>query len=169
MYSYEKRKKAVDLFKQYDESFSAVKRELGCPSHTLLTEWILEDVPEENHNCRKSSSLVKCTQQQKEQGILHMCSSPEPVQQMADELGVSWAAMYDWKQGVLRKRDEHSMAKKRIPTENASKETEELVSDGYRRIKSYRIQKELGVNCGIKVQENIRTPMLHFWVAKYNH
>ena len=153
MYSYEKRKKAVDLFKQYDESFSAVKRELGYPnskvslrswvkemeqngklhkeqrrvykysesqrneavkyylshgknvlrtckklgypSRTLLTAWILEDVPEENHNCRKSSPLVKYTQHEKEQAVLHMCSSPEPVQQMADELGVSRAAMYD--------------------------------------------------------------------------
>lgn len=33
MYSYEKRKKAVELFKQYDESFSAVKRELGYPNN----------------------------------------------------------------------------------------------------------------------------------------
>lgn len=26
-----------------------------------------------------------------------MCTSPKPVQHMADELGVSRAAMYDWK------------------------------------------------------------------------
>ena len=43
MYSYEKRKKAVDLFKQYDESFSAVKRELGYPnSKALLRSWVRE-------------------------------------------------------------------------------------------------------------------------------
>lgn len=187
MYSYEKRKKAVDLFKQYDESFSAVKRELGYPnskaslrswvkeieqygdlhkeqrrspkysesqrkkaveyylshgknvlrtckklgypSHTLLTEWILEDVPEENHNCRKSSPLVQCTQYEKEQAVIHMCTCPAPVQQMADELGVSRAAMYDWKQRLLRKGDEHSMAKKILKTESTSKETEELLSE----------------------------------------
>lgn len=187
MYSYEKRKKAVDLFKQYDNSYSAVKRELGYPnskgslrswvsemeqngelhkeqkrapkyseiqrkeaveyylthgknvlrtckklgypSHTLLTAWILEDVPEENHACRKSSPLVKCTQYEKEQAVLHMCSSPEPVQQMADELGVSRAAMYDWKKCLLKKGDEHSMAKKRLQQDTALKETEELISE----------------------------------------
>ena len=58
-----------------------------------------------------------------------MCTSPEPVQHMADELGVSRAAMYDWKQRLLRKGDEHSMAKKTLKTESTSKETEELLSE----------------------------------------
>lgn len=187
MYSYENRKRAVELFKQYDESFSAVKRELGYPnskttlrswvreveqngelheeqrrtpkysetqrkeaveyylshgknvlktckklgypSHTLLTTWILEDVPEENHNCRKSSPLIKCSQHEKEQAVLHMCLSPEPVQKMADELGVSRAAMYDWKRRLLQKGDEHSMAKKRHKAENSMKETDELITE----------------------------------------
>jgi transposase-like protein len=42
MYSYEK-KKAVEIFTQYDERFSAVKRELGYSnSKTSLRNWVRE-------------------------------------------------------------------------------------------------------------------------------
>ena len=111
-YSESQRKIAVEYYLSHGKNVLRTCKKLGYSSHTLLTKWILEDVPEENHNCRKSSPLVQYTQYEKEQAVIHMCTCPAPVQQMADELGVSRAAMYDWKQRLLRKGDEHSMAKK---------------------------------------------------------
>ena len=57
-----------------------------------------------------------------------MCSSTSAVQSIADELGVSRAALYDWKSRLLRKGDEHSMAKKRKTVDN-NKTIEELTSE----------------------------------------
>ncbi|MBP3818888.1 MAG: transposase, partial [Butyrivibrio sp.] len=103
-------------------------RILGYPSHPLLTQWIIEDLPQEQHNCRKGSPLVKCSHKEKEAAVLEMCCSPSSVQSIADELGVSRAALYDWKSRFLRKGDEHSMAKKRKSVDT-NKSIEELTSE----------------------------------------
>ena len=42
MYTYEERKRAVDLYIQYDKSIVAVRRELGYPSRGMLYLWIKE-------------------------------------------------------------------------------------------------------------------------------
>src|SRR3989339_1151930 len=42
MYSYEERKKAIELYIKYDKFASAVIRELGYPTHKMLKTWYLE-------------------------------------------------------------------------------------------------------------------------------
>ncbi|XME04371.1 IS3 family transposase [Lachnospiraceae bacterium C1.1] len=127
-YSEEQRKKAVEYYLEHGKNVNRTCRILGYPSRTLLTQWIIEDVPQEQHNCRKGSPLVKYCKEDKEAAVLEMCSSTSAVQSIADELGVSRAALYDWKSRLLRKGDEHSMAKKRKTVDN-NKTIEELTSE----------------------------------------
>ncbi len=126
-YSEEQRQKAVAYYLEHGKNVSRTCHKLGYPSRTLLTQWIMEDLPQEQHNCRKGSPLVKCSQKEKEAAVLEMCNSTSTVQSIADEIGVSRAALYDWKSRLLRKGDEHSMAKKRKPVDNKS--IEELTSE----------------------------------------
>jgi transposase InsO family protein/transposase-like protein len=127
-YSDEQRRTAVEYYLEHGKNVSRTCHILGYPSRTLLTQWIMEDLPQEQHNCRKGSPLVKCSHKEKEAAVLEMCCSPSSVQSIADELGVSRAALYDWKSRFLRKGDEHSMAKKRKSVDT-NKSIEELTSE----------------------------------------
>ena len=55
MYSYEDRKKAVELYKKFDKSASAVVRELGYPTTRMLTLWYREYL--ENGDLHKKSRM----------------------------------------------------------------------------------------------------------------
>lgn len=128
-YTAEQRKAAVNYYLEHGKNVNRTCQMLGYPSHTLLTEWILEDVPAAQHHCRKRTSLVKYSQVEKQEAVLEMCTNPATVKSMADSRGISRAAMYDWKKRLLHKGDEHSMAKKKKKTEVAAQSIEDLITE----------------------------------------
>jgi len=68
MYSYEERKKAVELYIKFDKSASAVVRELGYPTTRMLTLWYREYL--EEGDLHKKSRLQKgYTAEQKKAAI----------------------------------------------------------------------------------------------------
>lgn len=112
-YSDEQRKIAVEYFLEHGKNVNRTCRILGYPSNALLTQWIIEDVPEENHNCRKNTSMIKCAQEDKKAAVIEACTSSETVKSIAAKYGVSRTSIYNWKNSLLRRGCEHSMAKKK--------------------------------------------------------
>ena len=127
-YSAEQRKNAVNYYLEHGKSISRTCRKLGYPGRTLLTQWITEDAPEARHHCRKRIPLVEYSQEEKLEAVLEMCTSPATVKSMADSRGVSRAVLYGWKERLLHKGDEHSMAKKKKP-KVTEKSIEDLITE----------------------------------------
>lgn len=55
-----------------------------------------------------------------------MCATASSVQEIATDAGVARESLYKWKNRMLQKRDQHSMAKK---FNNLSKNREKLLSE----------------------------------------
>lgn len=125
-YSYKEKKKAVDLYLKHNESYSTIQKILGYPSYTLLAKWIAEDVPTEKQCCKRSTSLIKYTEEPKKDIVIKMCTTARSVQEIAADAGVARESLYKWKNQMLQKGDQHSMAKK---FNNLSKNKEELLSE----------------------------------------
>ena len=125
-YTLDERKHAVTYFLIHGKSIRRTCRELGYPSRTLLREWILEDVPAEKQYCKKKSSLVKYTREQKRNLIIKMCTTASSVQEIAANAGVARESLYKWKNQLLQKGEQHSMVKK---LNNLSVDKEELLSE----------------------------------------
>ena len=102
-YTLDERKYAVTYFLIHGKSIRSTCRELGYPSRTLLREWILEDVPAEKQYCKKKSSLVKYTREQKRNLIIKMCTTADSVQEIATDAGVARGSLYKWKNQLLQK------------------------------------------------------------------
>lgn len=125
-YTLKERKRAVAYFLKYRKSLRRTCRELGYPSYTLLAKWIVEDVPAEKQYCKRSSSLIKYTEEQKKDIVIKMCTTASSVQEIATDAGVVRESLYKWKNRMLQKGDQHSMAKK---FNNLSKNREKLLSE----------------------------------------
>ena len=68
MFSYEERKKAVDLYFKYHKNSAAVIRELGYPSRGALRCWIKE-FNEEGNLHEKHKRKSKYTDEQRKQAV----------------------------------------------------------------------------------------------------
>lgn len=93
MYSYEKRKAAVELYLKY-HSYAEVIRELGYPSRHYLEDWI-EKKAGYHKACRKSTSLVKLSEEEKMQAVTDLCAKGKPADDVAKQYGVTRASLYN--------------------------------------------------------------------------
>lgn len=81
-----------------------------------------------------------------------MCATASSVQEIATDAGVARESLYKWKNRMLQKRDQHSMAKK---FNNLSKNREKLLSeqeklqqqviDLQKQVYRLQIEKEQGI------------------------
>jgi len=87
MYSYEERKKAVELYIKFDKSASAVVRELGYPTTRMLTLWYREYL--EEGDLHKKSRLQKgYTAEQKAAAIKYYQEHGRGLARTVKALGV---------------------------------------------------------------------------------
>jgi transposase InsO family protein/transposase-like protein len=108
-FSEEERQKAVDYYLEHGKCVSRTVKILGYPSRPMLNKWILEIAPEEKKTCLSGGSLVKYTQEQKEQAVISLCSRSKPAKEVAAEIGVTREALYNWKRQLLGKGRKESM------------------------------------------------------------
>ena len=87
MYSYDERKKAVELYIKFDKSASAVVRELGYPTTRMLTLWYREYLEEDD--LHKKSRLQKgYTAEQKAAAIKYYQEHGRGLARTVKALGV---------------------------------------------------------------------------------
>ena len=115
----EQRQKAIDYYLGHGKCVSRTVRVLGYPSRPVLFKWIEEAVPNLKRRCRVGSSLIRCTQEQKEQAVIDLCVRSGSAQKIASNYGLSRAALYSWKRQLLCKESDQSMPKKNKAVFNA--------------------------------------------------
>lgn len=114
-YTEEQRRAAVDHFFEHGQCLARTIRALGCPSQELLAAWIDELEPGRRP---KRSSAKRLTHENKQRAVVDLITRKGAAKDIADELGVERATLYNWKRKLLdeevpcklpRKRDDRSI------------------------------------------------------------
>ncbi|MEE0955608.1 MAG: IS3 family transposase [Eubacterium sp.] len=119
-YSTDQRTKAINHYYNHGRCVSRTVRALGYPSRTLLKQWLCEEHPEDFPCCSKGSSLVRLSEEQKEQAVLDLCSREGSAQDVADKYNVSRYSLYNWKHQFLPEGSPTKMPKVNVHTDPES-------------------------------------------------
>lgn len=106
-YTSEQRKAAVDYYVTHGKSITGTIRALGYPGKSALCEWLNEDLADSDRKwfCKKNSSVVRCSQEQKDQAIIAYCSGEKTPKQISEEFGISPYTIYGWKKKLLGQKE----------------------------------------------------------------
>lgn len=100
-YSKEDKKKAVNYYLEHGKCISRTCRKIGYPCRTLLKEWIEEIAPGQRKYCKKPSTTVNLTSEEKKQAVIDLCSQTGSADDIAKKYGVSRCSLYGWKKELL--------------------------------------------------------------------
>ena len=112
-YSLEQRKQAIEYFIKHGRSISRTIKALGFPKRTVLRGWIKEDLSDEALPCATGKTLVRYTQEQKEQAVIQLCSKERTAREISADIGVSETSLRAWKRRLLNERFSDPMPNKR--------------------------------------------------------
>jgi len=112
-YSEEQKQAAVDYYLQHGRSLRRSIKALGYPNRETFRQWLDEAIPDRRglRGRRSLQPKAELTSEQKEEAVLDLCSRGGPAREVAAKYGVSRAALYKWKNGLLGK--EHPVRKSR--------------------------------------------------------
>lgn len=96
-YSKEDKKKAVNYYLEHGKCISRTCRNIGYPCRTLLKEWIEEIAPGQRKYCKKPSTTVNLTSEEKKQAVIDLCSRTGSADDITKKYGVSRCSLYGWK------------------------------------------------------------------------
>ena len=104
-YPEQQQRAAVDYYLEHGKNLQGTLRALGYPSRGTLRQWLNESIPA-RQGLRGRGSLqpkVELTPEQKEEAVLDLCSRDGSAKEVAAKYGVTRAALYKWKDGLLGK------------------------------------------------------------------
>ena len=121
-YSKEQKQAAVDYYLEHRRGLRWTVQALGYPKRESLRQWVNEATPD-RHRLRTGRSLqtkVEFTPEQKRAAVLDLGTRDGAAREVAEEYGVTRAALYKWKNDLLGK--EHPVGKHRKPKLSEDKE-----------------------------------------------
>lgn len=129
-YTYEQRKAAIDYYLSHGKSVKGTILALGYPGKSTLCEWLNEDVPDKKRKwfCKRTSSVVRCSQEQKNQAIVDYCSGDKTPKQISEEYGISPYTIYGWKKKMLGKKETMKKQKESKPATSNIPDLQEEVA-----------------------------------------
>jgi transposase InsO family protein/transposase-like protein len=120
-YSDRQRRQSIEYYQEHGRSISGTIRALGFPKRRTLRDWINEVLPEDEKSCATGKFLVKCTQEQKEQAVIRLCSGAGAAKEIAADFGVAESSLRRWKKDLIRKESGEAVPKKgKEPSQNHS-------------------------------------------------
>lgn len=111
----EQRKQAIEYYLEHGKCASRTIKALGFPKPTTLRDWIREDLPNDKKHCIANKTLVKCTQEQKEQAVIRLSAGDGTAKEIAVDFGVTESSLYAWKRRLLSEKEDATMQRKRAP------------------------------------------------------
>ena len=94
----EQKRVAVDHFFEHGQCLARTLRALGYPSQELLASWIEELEPGKRG---RRASPPKIPDEVKKKAVADLVTRTGAAKDIADELGIERAALYNWKRGLL--------------------------------------------------------------------
>jgi transposase InsO family protein/transposase-like protein len=118
-YSDHQRKQAIEYYQEHGRSLSRTIKVLGFPKRTTLRDWIRDDLPDNEKHCFTGKTLVRYTEEQKEQAVIRLCAGESTAKEIAAELGATEGSVNRWKRCLL-----HERCRDKVPKGKASKVAE---------------------------------------------
>lgn len=109
-YTPEQKKIAVDHYLEHGRRLSRTIRALGYPSRHMLASWCKELAPETR---KKRVGGLQYTKEQKQDGVISLCTRSGSAQDVAEEYGVSREVLYKWKNDLLGREDSRILPKQK--------------------------------------------------------
>ena len=109
-YSPEQKAVAVKHYLEHGRCKSSTIRALGYPGRDKLRDWCKELASGTRNRCVGS---IQYTQEQKKEYAIALCSRAGSAKDVAKEYGVTRAALYKWKNGLLGKGESITLARKK--------------------------------------------------------
>jgi len=103
-YTDEQRKQAVEYYLEHGRSVSRTIKALGFPKNTTLREWVQADLPDDEDRCVASKTLVRYTEEQKEQAVIRFCAGEGSAKEIAAEIGATESSLRRWRDELLSER-----------------------------------------------------------------
>lgn len=133
-YSQKQRQEAITYYLDHGRSIRRTITALGYPGKSTLCEWLNEDTPNDQRkwSCKASKSLVRCTQEQKEQAVKDYCAGEHTPTELGKIYGVDPYTIYRWKDKLLGQEDKSSMPKKALKAthyDESDVDTDSLICD----------------------------------------
>jgi transposase InsO family protein/transposase-like protein len=122
-YTVEQRKQAVEYYLEHGRCISRTIKALGFPKRTTLRDWISEDLPDGERRCFTAKTLIRYTQEQKEQAVIRLCAGDGTAKEIAADVGATESSLFTWRRRFLSDGSGATMASKR--TSDLMEETEE--------------------------------------------
>lgn len=105
-FTHEQRKHAVEYYLEHGKSISRTIKALGYPKRTTMRKWIHEDLPDIEKPCFTNKTLIRYTQEEKENAVTRLCAGESTAKAISKDLGVSESSLYSWKRRLLGKKDD---------------------------------------------------------------
>ena len=94
----------------HGRSLARTIRALGYPSRPFLMQWCKELAPEYR---KKRASRLQYTKEQKQEGIIALCTRSGSAKEVAQEYGVSREVLYTWKNDLLGREGSRILPKQK--------------------------------------------------------
>jgi transposase InsO family protein/transposase-like protein len=135
-YTSEQRKQAIQYYQEHGRSLSRTIKALGFPKRTTLRDWIREDLSDDEKHCFTGKTLVRYTEEQKEQAVIRFCAGDGTAKEIATELGATEGSLNRWKRRLLRER-----CRDKVP-EGKKPKKPEAAGDSNDSIEGLRAEKQ---------------------------
>lgn len=139
-YTDEQKRNAVDYYLRHGKSAGRTVKKLGYPSKQALINWVEELAPGER-KVRSKSTAYGLTLGEKAEAVVALESRKGSAKEVADELGVTREALYNWRNRLLEGKAGDGMAK---VDEGASvEELEAQVAQLRKEVRALQLQKAI--------------------------
>lgn len=143
-YTTEQMQLAVDYYLEHGRCISRTLKAVGYPARATFLKWLDELAPEERKPRIKRKNMVKCSQEQKQEAVIELCTRDGSAAEIANAVGTSRTSLYKWKRQLLDEENIKSMDK--TSKESLSKNIDELQEKVKELDKEiYRKQMEIDV------------------------
>ncbi|MCR5672038.1 MAG: IS3 family transposase [Butyrivibrio sp.] len=125
-FSNEQIKKAVDHWLNNGMNVAFTCRELGYPSHSVLTKWLDEHIPTRAQSALKGSTLRKYSYNDKVVASIRLTCREGTALEVAQDIGVSASSLYKWKNQLIPMGERFKMDTKLSTYEDLSTQVSDL-------------------------------------------
>lgn len=161
LYSYEKRKQAVEYYMNHGKSLANTIRKLGYPTQITLRSWISEIYPDSKKRCDTHKYKIRYSYAKKKQVVLDHCKRETSSENIAKCYGVPRSALYRWQKELPSMENIKSMTNERkfiVSKENTVSDQKSELEKEVEELKKELFELELEFDILKKASEILKKP-----------
>ena len=154
-YTEEQKQAAVAHFVEHGMRYSFTVREMGYPNRELLRDWVREMLPERRITSGQRVPGRSCSDEEKRQAVVELCSRAGSAKEVAKRVGVSRVQLYQWRTQLLQEAGPTVKRKRTKAGDEATKEAlQQEIEDLEQRIHKLKLEHDIMVKAAEIVRKD---------------